>query len=751
MCSMTTMRWLPVVCFVVAASGGCDSLNTEGSTDSETHWLSCETDAECNTGEECVCNVCTAVCDEQPSEPDCSDGLGGGCTGSRPDFPDQCQAEIGPVSFCLPTCKDDADCSEIGPTLRCEANRCVGGVSQTGPDAGVDAGEVDECDCFIDGQCLDDGESNPAQFCEVCDSSRSRDGWSPRSGCIEQFGAGAQSTCTIDAAGRLRCWGSAASHVPADGRYLQISVFGTNTCAIETTGELRCWGDENVPTGRFVEISANHSHACGITASEEVRCWGVDYSGEASPPSGSYDTVSTGWRHTCGIDTDQQLNCWGTGTDPNIRESGQDYDQGSPPPGSYVDVSAGLLHTCAIDVSGSVRCWGLGEDSDVDEPSGFVHGFTIPDAEQAVAPPGRYADVSVGYAHSCAIDDTGGLECWGSDAFGQASPPGGKFVAVRAGARHTCALDTTGGLQCWGHNGHGQTRPPVGQFVEIGRTMSNNTTRGNNTVCAVAPSGELECWGADRFGQASPPDGAFEHVSMGAYHGCAIDTSGSLECWGLGSNLDVDESRRIDGVLVEDFDQAVPVPGRFAQVSAGDEHTCALDESGQVYCWGRSEDGETAAPAGTFIRVSAGVSHTCAVATSGEIVCWGDPLVWSPVPAGEFSDVETGEEHTCALDVDGDVHCWGVNVADRSVPPDGTFIDLTVGTSHSCAINTSNQLQCWGGWPGGGSERSTPPHGEYKAVSAGQCHICALDRENDLECWGCLSSPRPQEKKTPNE
>ncbi|MCH8843108.1 MAG: hypothetical protein IID61_09035, partial [SAR324 cluster bacterium] len=59
-----------------------------------------------------------------------------------------------------------------------------------------------------------------------------------------------------------------------------------------------------------------------------------------------------------------------------------------------------------------------------------------------------------------------------------------------------------------------------------------------------------------------------------------------------------------------------------AQVSAGGDHTCALDAGG-VVCWGRNLKGQTDVPALTSpTQVSAGREHTCALDNAG-VVCWG--------------------------------------------------------------------------------------------------------------------------------
>ncbi len=58
-------------------------------------------------------------------------------------------------------------------------------------------------------------------------------------------------------------------------------------------------------------------------------------------------------------------------------------------------------------------------------------------------------------------------------------------------------------------------------------------------------------------------------------------------------------------------------------MSVGGAHTCALNESAELVCWGNNEFGQADAPKGHFRSVTSGGAHTCAVQDSGGVVCWG--------------------------------------------------------------------------------------------------------------------------------
>jgi len=244
--------------------------------------------------------------------------------------------------------------------------------------------------------------------------------------------------------------------------------------------------------------------------------------------------------------------------------------------------------------------------------------------------------VSAGDEHTCVLD-VGGVNCWGSNYYGQLNVPLLKYpTQVSAGDEHTCALDAEG-VKCWGSNDFGQTNVP--------RLKSpTQIVVGNSFSCALDLEG-VKCWGNNSYGQIYVPVLKSPiQVSAGGNHTCALDLEG-VKCWGF--NYDGQTN--------------VPVLKSPVQVSAGGRHTCALDIEG-VKCWGLNDKGQTKVPAlKSPTQVSAGPSHTCALDAEG-VKCWGEndegqtdvPTLISPI------QVSAGWLYTCALDAEG-VKCWGQN------------------------------------------------------------------------------------------
>ena len=163
----------------------------------------------------------------------------------------------------------------------------------------------------------------------------------------------------------------------------------------------------------------------------------------------------------------------------------------------------------------------------------------------------------------------------------------------------------------------------------------------------------------------------------------------------LGTTLTVIAGASLQfNVQVSDVD----VQAEVTQITAGDDHTCALLNSGAVRCWGwagvgqlgygngdRIGDDETPASAGdvdvggTVAKVNAGEAHTCAVLDTGAVRCWG---------SGGFSNLGYGNTD---------------NIGDNETPASagdvdvgGTVAQIALGTFHTCALLNAGTVRCWG-------------------------------------------------------
>jgi len=360
--------------------------------------------------------------------------------------------------------------------------------------------------------------------------------------------------------------------------------------------------------------------------------------------------------------------------------------------GGWRDLALGDRHSCAVSQSGAAYCWG-------DASQGQVgHGGrgtpATPEGVWRVAGLQRVLRITAGAAHTCAINEDGALWCWGANDRGQlgasdlsvasrntptpvVGPEG--VVAVSAGAAHTCALDGSGAVWCWGANDQGQ----LGDGTLVDSAVPRRVTASGQAVgvavgaantCLIRPDDTLWCWGANDRGQlgigsaegpqtcgltaCSPlPVNTADlnrvlSVSLGAAHGCAVvqhrlgeHAQRRLYCWGdndAGQLGDATLGADCHGVRCQPRPTLVALDWQPARVAAGGRHTCAMLQDGHVWCWGAYDRGQVgrrifddtligASPAPvdpasvTGVRhLAAGLAHGCAITSDRSLWCWGD-------------------------------------------------------------------------------------------------------------------------------
>jgi alpha-tubulin suppressor-like RCC1 family protein len=83
-------------------------------------------------------------------------------------------------------------------------------------------------------------------------------------------------------------------------------------------------------------------------------------------------------------------------------------------------------------------------------------------------------------------------------------------------------------------------------------------------------------------------------LSAGGNHTCAIDSDKALWCWGFNGAGQLGTG----GTSASFVPVLVPGLGDVTAVVAGDNHTCALlapmpgESGGRVWCWGLNREGE---------------------------------------------------------------------------------------------------------------------------------------------------------------
>lgn len=258
-------------------------------------------------------------------------------------------------------------------------------------------------------------------------------------------------------------------------------------------------------------------------------------------------------------------------------------------------------------------------------------------------------------------------------------------------------------------------------------------------------------------------------VSAGGSHTCALSNHGEVRCWGDNTYGQLGYGLAVETVGIAEtpyeFVGEVRVGERVSKISAGTDHTCALGNSGSVYCWGRNDVGqlgyghtddlgddggefpETSGPVdldGTAVDVAASVSSTCAVFEDGSVTCWGAgsagelaqggnfvgtigagvapyerprlaPVVSVGVPVDPGRIASGGGQHVCTSTRDAAVRCWGLNNFGQLGFADTDPRGVTQTPAEAGDVAQSNDVV---------------------RVAVGARHTCVVTLGSEVRCWG---------------
>ncbi|MBI2889643.1 MAG: hypothetical protein HYY13_02550 [Nitrospirae bacterium] len=350
------------------------------------------------------------------------------------------------------------------------------------------------------------------------------------------------------------------------------------------------------------------------------------------------------------------------------------------------------------------------------------------------------------------VSDQTGSSQTGSSPTGQ---PLSGVLSVAAGEYHTCALLTGGGVDCWGDNvflqlGTGGAARGAAAVVVAGVSSAVSLAAGARTTCVVLGDRNVKCWGAlpskvegkklVEVAHSGTPKPVYSRsdaagAAMGGSHGCVWTQSGEVWCWGdhargqlgLGEALlAFVEPTRLDSI------------GGVTGIAAGAAHTCAVQSSGDLYCWGANDHGQLGNGATTdrfspmkvgglpgVVGVTAGFEHTCGWLSSGQGYCWGSTA------RGQADGAASSQDRFTPVQMRADVTM------------------MAAGGEHTCALTQAGEIWCWGrndyGQSGQGSNSTNVPAGRVSlprkatAIASGGHHSCALLEDTSLWCWGLNS------------
>jgi hypothetical protein len=472
----------------------------------------------------------------------------------------------------------------------------------------------------------------------------------------------------------------------------------------------------------------------------------------------------------------------------------------------YQDVVATGELTCALNLAGHVRCWGgYGWSELLDAPP-----------PQTISPPMALSGFSnevliAAHRGLCAVDTTGGLRCGRADQTPSASPvPLAGLSVDDFGDFVGCSVSSTGDVSTWVGNGAPTplTHAPVKEAVVSGSGLWLLDAMGNldewwlsaQSTFPYSARGPIAHVLQTADGEWGPTvlyaDGSVDVLwndppqpNSTPIHGPgAVAVGSSLAdnwTWEGRPNICVAES---GGQIICQSTYWTTVrrhkiPGEVVKLtSGGDCHVCALNDRGDIWCWGDNEWGQLDDSQIVFEPrfFDATVS---AVSASGYISDGGlysaalyPPLdggtQWSPDPAvvarvgdaqfvghwgfllsqGILLDKWTQKPLVSGIarcDGRGELVCgdgmggWAVRVGCVDTAGNPVVVGTTCaggGSTYGCLLNADGTVDCIPGMtrvalPGPASRISV------STVSSGGCAVLA---QGEVRCWSDpTATPQP--------
>ncbi len=447
--------------------------------------------------------------------------------------------------------------------------------------------------------------------------------------------------------------------------------------------------------------------------------------------------VATGNEHTCAI-ADGGVYCWGRN---NVRQLGPAFaGANSPTPVKITGLTEGVTqistaeeYTCAIK-DGNVFCWGVNLYGVCGLPGGVPQSTPNKILDRFGNPLTNIAQIATDADHACALTSTGAVFCWGSNAGGVLGylevagiSPGdanwltvgraypvldlsrgingadlGPVTNISAGLDHNCAV-INGAVKCWGNN---DQRGGMHDICYNGMNALGYDPDG--------PKGYKICWpyidaGTVLPGKDPDPDPTKWNTSANpALFSGHFSTCGPVTTANRITKCNPRPQLTDEPLLAADVKQVVVIG-----IS-----TCALKNSGILYCWGQNwgrlarnptDSSPFTIPLGTGSGVPLEVKTITGIESlsrtfggfcglkAGTVYCWGDNgpynnfghptgntgYIWNPfaltgLPANIYyiHYGSGGSSHGCAI-ADEKVYCWGRNAYGQL--GDGTTTNQAMG------------------------------------------------------------------------
>ncbi len=314
--------------------------------------------------------------------------------------------------------------------------------------------------------------------------------------------------------------------------------------------------------------------------------------------------TAPGSNETCVVTPEGRMRCLGRNT------TGELGDGTTTNSATFVDVVGlqsgvvaalgGFEHACALTDQGAVKCWGRNTYGQLGD--GTTNDSLTP--VDVVGLSSTVTAISTERHKSCALLDTGAVECWGDYLDGPgvtAIPEWSSNVAHLSSSTdyHTCVVFEDSSVACRGLTGNGvvvdESGDPVSGFATV--------DTGHRFSCGTTTTGGVKCWGQNHLGQLGDgatvdrnypadvlnPDGTpltgVETLVVGLGSACVLTTDKDVKCWGRNHVGQIGDGTTTNRVYATD---TIGLPNGIAALNAGWSHMCVTVSDGTVNCWGRN-------------------------------------------------------------------------------------------------------------------------------------------------------------------
>jgi alpha-tubulin suppressor-like RCC1 family protein len=450
---------------------------------------------------------------------------------------------------------------------------------------------------------------------------------------VTSLRTGMRHACAVIAGGAVRCWGENTFTQLGDGTNVNrgtpvavstlagqraVSVYLHHSCALGSDGRVQCWGNNPFgEAGGGTEVQATPIAITGVADAVDVQ----------QGSGGNHATgAGTSWR--CVLRRSGVVSCWGSASQGN--SSGQLGD-GTTVQRAIPGNVNGLTDVTKISVNGSVACavkrdatavcWGLNNYGQLGD--GTTTNRLVPTPVMGLT---GVADIQTNGISTCARRTDGSVWCWGYNFYGELGqgdminrPTPTAIAALGTNAQELwfglnfgCARLTSGQVHCWGRNIEGELADgsSTNRYVPgaVTTTASTPTTPAILTGITALPfCGPYHCVAFNSatstywdWGYANGGVRARTSMTWSTYRSYSTNygygTASVRLAGGVTTTVSVNygEFGLIgDGTLRYNGTGNVVGGDRFERVSVSNNAygpTCAIDTTGQLFCWGWTGD-----------------------------------------------------------------------------------------------------------------------------------------------------------------